>query len=103
MSESQISIMADKALLAFLKTFIEISRHQKYICAFSPRATERLLKRFPNYNVRIGSGLHVGWAIEGIGRLPLAYTGIFYFTLKKQFISLPYTLATPVRMYTYIY
>jgi hypothetical protein len=67
MSENQISILADKALLAFLKTFIEISRHQKYICAFSLRATERLRKRFPNYNVRIGSGLHVGWAIEGIG------------------------------------
>ena len=65
MSENQISILADKALLAFLKTLIEISRHQKYICAFSPGATERLLKRFPNYNVRIGSGLHVGWAIEG--------------------------------------
>jgi class 3 adenylate cyclase len=65
MSENHISILADKALLAFLKTLIEISRHQKYICAFSAGATERLLKRFPNYNVRIGSGLHVGWAIEG--------------------------------------
>lgn len=65
MSESTISILADKALLAFLKTLIEISRHQKYICAFSVGATERLFKRFPNYLVRIGSGLHVGWAIEG--------------------------------------
>jgi class 3 adenylate cyclase len=75
MSENQISVLADKALLSFLKTYIEISRHQKYICAFSPRATERLLKRFPNYNVRIGSGLHVGWAIEGIYRsFMLSYT-----------------------------
>ena len=65
MSENTISILADKALLAFLKTLIEISRHQKYICSFSAGATERLLKRFPDYNVRIGSGLHVGWAIEG--------------------------------------
>ena len=65
MSENTISILADKALLAFLKTLIEISRHQKYICAFSVGATERLFKRFPHYLVRIGSGLHVGWAIEG--------------------------------------
>ena len=57
--------LADQALIAFLKTLIEISRHQKYICDFSPAATERLMKRFPNYLVRIGAGLHVGWAIEG--------------------------------------
>lgn len=78
MSTNQISILADKALLAFLKTLIEISRHQKYICAFSVGATERLLKRFPNYNVRIGSGLHVGWAIEGTFR-SCTYTEYFYF------------------------
>eukprot|EP00605_Chrysophyceae_sp_TOSAG23-4_P002664 GSChrysophyteH1.ASY1.ANO1.2940.1 assembled CDS len=27
--------------------------------------TARLYKRFPGYHVRIGSGLHVGWAVEG--------------------------------------
>ena len=38
---------------------------QRFICNFSAAAAERLTKRFPNYEVRIGSGLHVGWAIEG--------------------------------------
>lgn len=55
-----------QALLAFCKTLIELSRYQRFICNFSAAATERLAKRFPNYEVRIGSGLHVGWAIEGI-------------------------------------
>ena len=44
---------------------IELSRYQRFICNFSAAAAERLAKRFPNYEVRIGSGLHVGWAIEG--------------------------------------
>jgi class 3 adenylate cyclase len=60
-----VTRLADQALLAFCKTLIEISRHQKYICDFSPNATDRLAKRFPNYLVRLGAGLHVGWAIEG--------------------------------------
>ena len=54
-----------QALLAFCKTLIELSRYQRFICNFSAAAAERLTKRFPNYEVRIGSGLHVGWAIEG--------------------------------------
>ena len=46
-------------------TLIELSRHQNFICNFSVNATSRLLAKFPNYKVRIGCGLHVGWAIEG--------------------------------------
>ena len=51
--------------MAFIKTLIELQRYQKFIMNFSVAAMERLHKRFPNYEVRIGSGLHVGWAIEG--------------------------------------
>ncbi|RYY84823.1 hypothetical protein EON63_08505 [archaeon] len=40
-------------------------RYSEFICNFSIAATARLYKRFPEYAVRIGSGLHVGWAIEG--------------------------------------
>lgn len=57
--------MADQALLAFCKTLVELIRHEEFICNFSVAATARLFKRFPGYHVRIGSGLHVGWAIEG--------------------------------------
>ena len=57
--------LADQALVAFLKGLVELNRHQDFICNFSVAATARLYKRFPGYNVRIGCGLHVGWAIEG--------------------------------------
>jgi len=62
---AQVASLADQALLAFLKSLIELSRYQEFIVNFSLAATARLYKRFPEYNVRIGSGLHVGWAIEG--------------------------------------
>lgn len=61
----EISLLADQALVAFCKALIELSRYQNFICNFTINATARLYKRFPDYNVRIGSGLHVGWAIEG--------------------------------------
>ena len=65
LTPEQVSSLADQALLAFVKSLIELSRHQEFICNFSVAATARLYKRFPEYNVRIGCGLHVGWAIEG--------------------------------------
>jgi class 3 adenylate cyclase len=61
----QSYFLADQALLAFLKTLVELIRHEDFICNFSTAATTRLYKRFPGYNVRIGCGLHYGWAIEG--------------------------------------
>eukprot|EP01031_Cornospumella_fuschlensis_P027048 gene27048-32682_t len=64
-SPDQIAALADQALLTFVKAFVELSRYSEFICNFSPAATTRLYKRFPDYAVRIGSGLHVGWAIEG--------------------------------------
>lgn len=65
MNTKEISYLADQALVAFLKALIELARYQDFICNFSVPATNRLYKRFPGYKVRIGSGLHVGWAVEG--------------------------------------
>lgn len=59
------SELADQALLSFCKTVIALSVHQKFICDFSINATSRLYTRFPGYSIRMGFGLHVGWAIEG--------------------------------------
>jgi class 3 adenylate cyclase len=67
----EVSYLADQALLAFLKALIELTRYQDFICNFSVTATNRLYKRFPGYKVRIGSGLHVGWAVEGAIGSPL--------------------------------
>jgi class 3 adenylate cyclase len=65
MSSDQMSSLADQALLTFCKALIELSAYQDFICNFTVAANERLYKRFPGYLVRIGSGLHMGWAIEG--------------------------------------
>lgn len=56
---------ADKALYSFVKTMIEMSRHEDFLCKFSPRALSELYERMPGYKCRIGCGLHFGWAIEG--------------------------------------
>jgi len=61
----ETSAAADQALLCFCKALIELGRYEEFIVNFSITSTARLYKRFPGYHVRIGSGLHVGWAIEG--------------------------------------
>ncbi|KFG31685.1 adenylate and guanylate cyclase catalytic domain-containing protein [Toxoplasma gondii RUB] len=55
--------MANKALVAFVKTIVEIRRNSDLI-AFErdPRMTSRF---GVGYRLKIGYGLHVGWAIEG--------------------------------------
>ena len=58
-----IDILADKALIAYLKIIAEINRN-KQVLAF--RTDSRLtLDDTQQYKVRMGFGLHVGWAIEG--------------------------------------
>lgn len=56
---------ADKALYSFLKTMVEMIRHEDFICNFSPAALGALYERMPGYKCRIGCGLHFGWAVEG--------------------------------------
>lgn len=64
-SAAEKSKLADQALLAFCKSHIELCKYQEFICNFTVAATQRLFKRFPTYRVKLGTGLHVGWAIEG--------------------------------------
>mmetsp|Transcript_8001 Transcript_8001/g.18604 ORF Transcript_8001/g.18604 Transcript_8001/m.18604 type:complete len:993 (+) Transcript_8001:82-3060(+) len=54
--------LADMSLLSFIKIIAQINK--------SPLLAEyrnhpKLAKRLPNYRVRMGFGLHSGWAIEG--------------------------------------
>jgi len=54
--------LADMSIVSFMKIVAKISK--------SPTLSEyrthtRLVKRLPNYRVRLGFGLHSGWAIEG--------------------------------------
>ena len=54
--------MADLSLISFLKIICSLYKKRE-ILKF--RDNEKLKNRIPNYRVKIGFGLHVGWAIEG--------------------------------------
>ena len=64
-SDNEISTLADRSLFSFLKFTAEMCRHNDAICKFTVAATARLYQRMPEYRVRMGLGLHVGWAVEG--------------------------------------
>ncbi|KAL7469701.1 hypothetical protein ACHAXS_009970 [Conticribra weissflogii] len=64
-SFSDEDFAGDKALYSFIKTMIEMNRHEEFLCNFSSRALSELYDRMPGYKCRIGCGLHFGWAIEG--------------------------------------
>ena len=58
-----LDIMSDKALIGFLKVVVEINR-DKQVLAY--RADNRLTANgSQEYKLRMGFGLHAGWAIEG--------------------------------------
>ena len=57
--------IGDKALYSFVKTMIEMAKHEDFLCKFSNRALSELYERMPGYKCRIGCGIHFGWAIEG--------------------------------------
>ncbi len=57
-----IKSLADLACLAFVKIQAKINREPKLLAY---RLDDRLQKRMPNYKVKIGFGLHMGWGIEG--------------------------------------
>lgn len=54
--------MADLAIMSFLKIIAEVNK--SYVLA-EYRTHEALNKRMPDFRVKMGFGLHVGWAIEG--------------------------------------
>lgn len=58
----KIKNIADMSLLAFLKILAAINKKEE-ILAY--KENEKLTQRIPNYSVKMGFGLHVGWAIEG--------------------------------------
>lgn len=58
--------LADNALYAFLKITVDIENSNQRGELRQYRNDERLRSRFPDgYSVRMGYGLHLGWAIEG--------------------------------------
>ena len=60
------SQLADNALYAFLKVVVDIANSNENGQLRQYRNDPRLASRFPDgYSVKMGYGLHLGWAIEG--------------------------------------
>jgi class 3 adenylate cyclase len=54
--------LADMAVISFVKIIAQINK-SPLLAEY--RSHPKLVKRLPNYRVRLGFGLHSGWAIEG--------------------------------------
>jgi len=59
---TRINNLADLAAFAFIMVIAAVSRSKK-IAKY--RDYEELNQRMPNYRVKMGFGMHAGWAIEG--------------------------------------
>jgi len=60
--------MSDNALVAFLKSIVDLKRENgPGGCLHEYKRHPAILKRFGegNFEIRLGMGLHIGWAIEG--------------------------------------
>ena len=54
--------ISDLSIIAFIKVIASISRKSQVL---EYNENEKLIERMPNYKVKLGFGLHSGWAIEG--------------------------------------
>ena len=58
-----LDVLSDKALVSFLKVVVELNRDAQLLAY---RSDERLaLESKGGFQIRMGFGLHAGWAIEG--------------------------------------
>ena len=57
-----MDVMSDKALIGFLKVIVEINRDPSVLAY---RRDKRLQHGDEKFMLRMGFGLHAGWAIEG--------------------------------------
>ena len=58
----QVKIVADCAVLAFLRIILKINKNLNIL---SYRSNPAILKRVPNFRLQMGFGLHMGYGIEG--------------------------------------
>ena len=58
----EVNQFMDMALIAFIKVIIQIKRSKKLL---KYAENKDLNARMPNYHVKLGFGLHVGYSIEG--------------------------------------
>ena len=102
-----VDVMADKALIGYLKIIAEINRN-KAILKYreEPRLTNNGTKDF---KVRMGFGMHAGWAIEGaVGSLQKVTSArpISNFTVIMCFFeiyNIRFAVVRNIFAYLYIY
>ena len=61
-SSKRAHYLPDMALMSFLKILAKVNKDPTLI---RYRSHPKLLQRMPNYEVKMGFGMHLGWAIEG--------------------------------------
>jgi len=59
---NRVHQLTDMSVISFLKIISNIKRSRKLL---KYKEHEGLNRRMPNYSVKMGFGMHVGWAIEG--------------------------------------
>lgn len=59
---NSVKQLADMSLLSFLKIIASVKKSRKLL---RYKENKALNERIPNYTVKMGFGLHVGWSIEG--------------------------------------
>lgn len=59
---NRVKQLADMSVISFLKIIAAIKTSRKLV---KYKENKGLNERMPNYSVKMGFGLHVGWAIEG--------------------------------------
>lgn len=61
-TNKKVSIIADLAMFSFLKIIAKINKLSQIV---EYGRHKKLQKKIPGYKVKMGFGLHFGWAIEG--------------------------------------
>lgn len=62
LNSKRAGYLPDLALMSFLKILAKVNKDPSML---RYRSNQKLLQRMPNYEVKMGFGLHLGWAIEG--------------------------------------
>lgn len=59
---NRVHQLVDMSAISFVKIIAAIKRSRNLV---KYKENKKLNERMPNYSVKMGFGLHVGWAIEG--------------------------------------
>ncbi|OMJ86393.1 hypothetical protein SteCoe_12120 [Stentor coeruleus] len=61
-SSKRAHYLPDVTMISFLKIMAKVNKDPAIL---KYRTNQKLLQRMPNYEVKMGFGMHLGWAIEG--------------------------------------